>query len=299
MQNQILKDQILKEINSRDWNQIFSTELQTESTNALENGKILLFPQLTFTLLSHENKFLSPKYADAHIKNISFHSLTDTLRGAKASAKEHDELKTMMRRFMQSAQHLIHNIFPAYISALQPGRTSFRPIEISGRVSSYRKDDTRLHVDSFPATPNQGQRILRVFCNINPNGQNRFWRVGESFAKVAERFLPSIRAQWTGKAALLKMIKLTKSYRTEYDHIMLQIHDRMKADVDYQKNVSQNEVHFAPGNTWVVQTDHVSHAAMAGQYALEQTFYLPVNAMINPDLSPLRTLEILSGKLLT
>lgn len=299
MQNSILKDPILKEINSRDWNQIFSTELQTESTNALENGRILLFPQLAFTVLPHEHKFLTASYTDGHSKNISFNYLKQILQGAKGSAKELDELKTMIARFMHAAKSLVENIFPAYAQAIQVGRTSFRPVEISGRASSYRKDDTRLHVDAFPATPNQGRRILRVFSNINPNGHNRFWRVGEPFKNVAERFLPTIRRSWTGQSALLKMLKLTKSYRTEYDHIMLKIHDCMKLDLDYQKNVSQDEIHFAPGSTWIVQTDHVSHAAMAGQHLLEQTFYLPVNAMLNPELSPLRTLEKLSGKILS
>jgi len=290
---------ILKEINSRDWNQIFSEELQTESTNALEKGRILLFPQLTFTLLPHENKFLTTSYTDKHTKNISFNVVTDSMRGAKCSLKEHDELKSMIRRFMQSANGLVQKIFPAYSSALQVGRTSFRPVEISGRTTSWRKDDTRLHVDAFPATPNQGRRILRVFSNINPNGQDRVWRVGEPFVKVAERFLPNIQKSWTGKSSLLKMLKLTKSYRTEYDHLMLNIHDAMKRDIDYQKNVSQQEVHFAPGNTWIVQTDQVSHAAMAGQHMLEQTFYLPVDAMVNPELSPLRLLEKLTGKALS
>jgi hypothetical protein len=38
-------------------------------------------------------------------------------------------------------------------------------------------------------------------------------------------------------------------------------------------------------------TDQVSHAAMSGQYQLEQTFYLPVAAMIDESRSPLRVLE--------
>jgi len=291
-----MQSKMLKEMSSRNWNQIFSPELQTESTTALEHGKILLFSQLAFVLLPHENKFLSAEYVDKKTKNISFNGLTDTLRGTQYVGKEYEELKAMLRRFMQSAQSLVQKIFPSYAAALQLGRTSFRPVEISGRVSSYRKDDTRLHVDAFPATPNQGRRILRVFTNINPNGKNRFWRVGEPFLHVAQRFLPSIDQPWSGKATLLKMLKLTKSYRTEYDHIMLRIHDQMKADLDYQKNVSQNEIHFASGSSWVVQTDHVSHAAMAGQHMLEQTFYLPVDAMINPALSPLRILEKLRGK---
>ncbi|HSW68915.1 MAG TPA: Kdo hydroxylase family protein [Gammaproteobacteria bacterium] len=290
---------ILKEINSRHWNQVFSEELQFECTGALEGGKILLFPQLAFTLLPHENKFLSAVYANKKTKNISFNYANDTLRGTHCAEKEYEELKTMMRRFAQSAESLVHKIFPSYVMALQWGRTSFRPVEISGRVTSYRKDDTRLHVDAFPATPNQGRRILRVFANVNPEGKSRLWRVGEPFLNVANRFLPQIKKSWPGKAMLLKMLKLTKSYRTEYDHIMLQIHDRMKADLDYQKNVSQNEIHFNAGSSWIVQTDHVSHAAMAGQYVLEQTFYLPVDRMMKPELSPLRVLEKLSERLLS
>jgi hypothetical protein len=43
-------------------------------------------------------------------------------------------------------------------------------------------------------------------------------------------------------------------------------------------------------------TDQVSHAAMAGQYQLEQTFLLPVDAMRAPEGSPLRVLERLMGR---
>jgi hypothetical protein len=40
----------------------------------------------------------------------------------------------------------------------------------------------------------------------------------------------------------------------------------------------------------------VSHAAMSGQYQLEQTFYLPVAAMIDAGGSPLRILERLTNR---
>jgi hypothetical protein len=48
-----------------------------------------------------------------------------------------------------------------------------------------------------------------------------------------------------------------------------------------------------------VQTDDVSHAAMRGQYVLEQTYYLPVNAMQDESKSPLRILENLLNQKLT
>ena len=78
--------------------------------------------------------------------------------------------------------------------------------------------------------------------------------------------------------------------------MMLQLHDRMKADDEYQKLSPQTAVDFPPGTTWMAFTDQVSHAAMAGQYQLEQTFYLPVDKMIDPSQSPLRVLERLKGR---
>jgi len=72
---------------------------------------------------------------------------------------------------------------------------------------------------------------------------------------------------------------------------MLHLHDRMKLDKTYQQTLAKQRVDFPPQSTWLVFTDQVSHAALSGQYLLEQTFYLPVEAMDNPTLSPLRQWE--------
>ncbi len=290
---------LLTEINTHEWNSSYSTDVSKKAIDAIERGRILYCPELAFQLLPDENEFLSPAFAEPKAKNISFNRNTQLLRCAKCTIEKYDRLKTMLQRFSEQAEELVHRLFPPYVSALQLGRTSFRPVEVAGRISSYRKDDTRLHVDAFPATPNQGRRILRVFANINPEGQARHWRVGEPFSEVAARFLPQVSKQWVGSASLLKWLRLTKSKRTAYDHVMLQIHDGMKADLSYQQTAAQQSIYFAPGSSWIVQTDQVSHAAMSGQHVLEQTFYLPVSAMINPALSPLKMLEKLTGRILT
>ena len=287
---------IINEIAGDTWQSDFAPSIQSQAVTAIEAGKILLLPQLAFALRPGENKFLSPGYAHPKAKNISLNSQTGALRCGECSVEDHANLKLMIQRFSHHAQQLVRHLLVPYAKTIEVGRTSLRVVEISGRVSSYRKDDTRLHVDSFPATPNQGRRILRVFTNINPNGEDRVWRVGEPFEAVAQRFLPSASKQSKLQAALFKLLKVTKSYRTEYDHIMLQIHDQMKADLHYQKSATQTEVRFAPNTSWIVQTDHVSHAAMAGQHVLEQTFYLPIAAMVNENLSPLRTLEKLAAR---
>ncbi|OGT56041.1 MAG: hypothetical protein A3F14_03935 [Gammaproteobacteria bacterium RIFCSPHIGHO2_12_FULL_43_28] len=279
-------------IAAKDWNTAFAPDIQTKATQRLENGQILFLPELAFSLLQDEKHFLSTQHADPKTKNISYHAERDKLWGVqRLTDSEHAQLKAFLSRYSHYANCLIKQLLPHYTGHLVMARTSFRPIQVSDRKSSYRKDDKRLHVDAFPSAPNQGKRILRVFCNINPNGEDRIWRVGEPFEKVADRFLPEIKKPWQGYARLLRLLKITKSYRTPYDHYMLNMHDKMKADDDYQRKANQQEVRFPPGSAWIVQTDHVSHAAMQGQYVLEQTFYLPVEAMQDPALSPLKVLE--------
>jgi hypothetical protein len=45
----------------------------------------------------------------------------------------------------------------------------------------------------------------------------------------------------------------------------------------------------------LVFTDHVSHAALKGRFAMEQTFYLPVDAMLAPREAPYSQLQALMG----
>jgi hypothetical protein len=45
-------------------------------------------------------------------------------------------------------------------------------------------------------------------------------------------------------------------------------------------------------------TDQTMHAAMSGQFCLEQTFHLPVEAQNFPNRAPLKVLERLTGRAL-
>jgi hypothetical protein len=259
---------------------------QQESVSQLEEGKVLFFPEYYFSQVGSD--LLSAQILDGSRKNVSY-----DIRNKKVSAYKKNvsglgaQLEQMMHNYAQFSQQLIQNVLPSYVPFLQWGRTSFRPAEIDGRVSSKRKDDTRLHVDSFSASPVHGLRILRVFCNINPHNEPRVWNLGEPFSDVLQRFAPTIAPYSKIKAQLLKLVKTTKSLRSPYDHYMLHLHDTMKLDDNYQAKVKKEQVDFPAQSTWIVFTDHVSHAALSGQYLLEQTFYLPVDKMSNPDHSPL------------
>ena len=256
---------------------------------ALERGDVLFLPSLGFTIAADERPLFSPGILSS-AKNASFDPSTGRVGGTTAGA-DVTRLAALMRRFSDAAAALVESLLPPYRPHLVRARTSFRPAEIAGRSSSWRKDDTRLHVDSFPASPVQGRRILRVFSNVNPDGKPRRWRVGGEFESLVDRFGARLSLPWPGHAAILSTLRMTKSRRTPYDALMLQLHDRMKADADFQRYSAQTTVDFPAGTTWLTFTDAVSHAAMAGQYQLEQTFLLPVDAMSDERQAPLRVLE--------
>ena len=269
------------------WDQVCSTQQQDTAVQALERGSVVLLPQLAFLLDDAERRFLDPRLADAG-KNISLNPANGALQGSRDSL---EPLRGMVERYANSSATLLKQLLPSYLPTIQTGRTSFRPVEVEGRTTSWRKDDTRLHVDSFPSSPTRGKRILRLFTNVHPEGRPRTWRLGESFEGVARRYLPSLHRPLWGSSAVLHLLGITKSRRSAYDHFMLQLHDRMKADAAYQTQAPQHTQQFAPGCSWLVYTDQVSHAAMAGQHLFEQTFYLPIEGMRDASTSPLRVLE--------
>jgi hypothetical protein len=289
--------EILEKLDIRNWDGTVSANASAKTVEALETGRILLAPLLHFDLSESEKRYLTPACLDGKSKNVSYRPATGAVQGAKSAGAEKTGLLAMMRRYYESSTALVHALCPQYRTFLTPGFTSFRPAEISGRATSWRKDDARLHVDAFPSRPLQGLRILRVFTNVNPS-LPRQWRVGEPFEQVAKTFLPNIRPPFPGSSWLLYRMRIVKGVRTPYDHLMLGIHDRMKADEDYQLKCAQTRLAIPAGTTWACFTDSVSHAAMSGQFAFEQTFYLPVDAMQDASRSPLRVLERLTGRAL-
>ena len=288
----------LYELAIDSWTPQVSDAERASAQKALETGGILFFPRLDFDLSEAERRFLSPEWSDEKAKNISLRPGDPVPRGARGGAADLGALGSMLARFLDRAESLVFALLPSYARRLRRAGTSFRPWEIEGRDSSWRKDDTRLHVDAFPSNPNRGLRILRVFSNVHPAGKARVWRVGEPFEDMARHFLPKIPRQVPGTAWVLEKLRITKSRRSEYDHLMLGLHDGAKADLEYQKDCPQQRIEFPPGCTWIVYTDQVMHAAMSGQHAFEQTFHLPVEALAHPQASPLRVLERIAGRTL-
>lgn len=289
-------DEVLHELPVTAWHGVFPPALQARAVEALEAGKVLVLPTLSFPILPEERPLLDPATLGEHGKNVSLDPQTGRLNNT--SLADAAVLTAMMQRYADATLALLRDLLPGYAARLERARTSFRPAEIEGRAYSPRRDDRRLHVDAFPTRPLAGRRILRVFCNVAPDGAAREWLVGEAFADYARTLLPRVKAPVPGSARALQLLGLTKGRRRRYDHIMLGMHDAGKFDAAYQAGSPRAAVRFFPGTTWICFTDQVVHAALAGHCALEQTFHLPVEAMAHPEMSPLRVLEGLMGRVL-
>jgi len=269
----------------------------------LEDGHILFFPAPPFELPPDDVQFLvSLKPADSRLhKNVSYRPQEDLLRGFDDGGHEH-RVHGVMRRYAAEVARFVSRFLEPYAGRFQTDYASFRPLEEEGRDLPLHKRNDLLHVDAFPSRPTHGGRILRVFTNVNPSN-DRVWMVGERFPQLAERFAEAAGLRKFAQASrALRGLKrglgafLPIPDRAPYDSFMLHFHDWLKENVAFQTTLEGKEqIAFPPMSTWLVLTDGVPHAALSGQFAMEQTFIIPVEALVAPEVAPIRILEKLSG----
>ncbi len=280
------------EINISKWD---APSSQNQLITDLESGKVLHFTNLEFPVSEIEQQYFTSEIRDKKSRNISL-NISGELKGVIKNNEAESNLAAMMTRYRTQSHLLVNTILPRYKDHLHLAPTSFRPNQIVTRNQSWRADDKRLHVDAFPSRPNYGERILRVFINVNPNKVPRVWRIGEPFEAIVDRFLADTKPYSAWQAKVLNAFGITKSLRSEYDHLMLQLHDSMKRDLNYQRNCPQLTVEFPTGSVWICFSDQTSHAAMSGQFMMEQIFHLPALNQYNPNTSPLAILRNHMGR---
>jgi 3-deoxy-D-manno-oct-2-ulosonic acid (Kdo) hydroxylase len=279
------------------WRGPFAAAALQSAVTTLEDGRILYFPRLAY--VPRSASVFSLRLEEQKAKNISYAAATGALKGTNATGAERTFVQTMMADFSATATRFVLELLPSYAGHIELARTSYRPVEIAGREYSRLKDDRLLHIDAFPSTPTKGRRILRLFSNINPSGKPRVWHVGEPFEEFIRKFAPALGWSATSVAWFLAAVGATRSRRSAYDQLMLDLHNGAKRDTRYQREAPQQEIAFPAGSTWLCFTDQVLHAAISGQYALEQTYYVDIEAMADPASSPLRALERMTGRKLS
>ncbi|HEY0784776.1 MAG TPA: Kdo hydroxylase family protein [Acidobacteriaceae bacterium] len=280
----------------------------------LERGEILYFPQTPVALPAEELSFLlgqQQKDSSLH-KNIAYKPLARAGRGAlsgldtrTAEAAEVARLARIMRGYSGAVTAFLTSFLTPYAGRWRLDYASFRPQEEQSRDLPTRKRNDLLHTDAFPTRPTHGARILRFFNNIHPE-RTRDWVVGEPFARLVARFAPGEIAPRPDSpaAAVLKSVgrsvglgaALPAVKRTPYDDFMMRFHNFLKENARFQAETERTPVCFPAGSSWMVYTDTVPHAVLAGQYALEQTLLVDAEAMVAPEHAPLRVLEAMAGQ---
>ncbi len=269
----------------------------------LERGRILFFPVVPFDFPQTDREFLlSQKQTGSRFhKNISYRPSRDLLKGADSGPEDRERLQSIMRHFSSEVTGFIKSLLAPYAGKINLDYASFRPLEERGRDLPVHKRNDLLHVDAFPTRPTRGARILRVFANINPE-ESRVWNIGQPFHIFApelaksEKLDPPYRGALTRTLAhLAGSVGLPVADRSRYDEFMLYFHDWLKENGSFQQNSPKQELAFPPGCVWMVYTDGVPHAVMSGRYALEQTFIVPAEVLVTPEVAPVRVLEKVTG----
>lgn len=122
------------------WNPNPSLDEAAELSVALESGQVLYFPELAFVFASEEQRFFDPLWSNGKDKNISLENESAALKGMQDSADEVAALRGVVQRFRTQAIGLIETLFPKYTPHLRKARTSYRPMPVEGRATSWRKD---------------------------------------------------------------------------------------------------------------------------------------------------------------
>lgn len=292
------QDRVLEIAAVNSWKSAVDPETQKQAVAALEAGKVVTFPNLGFVVEGPEQRFLNAAESGIKSKNLSYDPKTGELAKTELDEAGAKLLIQLLERYGKGVVQMLGKLIPAYSGHLVQGRTTCRPVEIRDRMAKPKQDDKRIHVDSFSGLPLHGKRILRVFTNVAPDGAERHWQVGEPFPDLAKKFMPRLKPPFPGSIQILQLRGKTSGKRSLYDHYMLGIHDGMKLDEEYQSKALRADLHFKAGTSWMCFTDQVPHAALAGHGALEQTFSIPANAMVDPSTTPLKVLESMTGRVL-
>ena len=240
-------------------------------------------------------------------KNIAYKPATNALTGLDAKGEQGTaarQLRAVMRRYSEAATAFVEGLLTPYSGHVRRDYASFRPQEEQNRDLPLRKRNDLLHTDAFPTRPTRGARILRFFNNIHPE-RTRDWVVSEPFRELVPRFAPGAIAPRpegpAGRVAkgVARALGLSGAMpavrRTPYDDFMMRFHHFLKENERYQRDAHKESFGFPPGASWMVFTDTVPHAVLAGQYALEQTFLVDREAQVAPEHAPLTVLEEMAG----
>lgn len=223
-------------------------------------------------------------------KNVSLYP-NGSLKGVEGDPAVVERVRRVLSERMREVTSFLERCAPSLARGMRVGTASFRPIEEQGRALSAHASNELIHVDAGAYGATHGDRILRVFTNVNPT-KPRVWTTKGDLRAVLERYgakvglsngvalaqgpfgkLYTATCRGLGRLTGLATMAIDSS---PYDRAMRRLHNYMKDTPAFQADpVGHEEIAFAPFASWLVFTDAVSHACVSGQFAFVDTFIIP------------------------
>jgi hypothetical protein len=285
-----------------------AADVSAQIGHALESNRIVYFPESPIPLPDAQTlEYLRQELPSRlKLKNISYHP-----EGARVTGLEGDETlrqrtSEVLKRHLDDVAGFLYRVMPQWRGACRVGTCSFRPIEERGRNLKAHASNELVHVDAGAYGATDGDRIFRFFVNVN-DSEDRVWASKGSLQEVLERHgaaagvldssgnlklrVDKGLADHAFSAAINGLARLNPLAHTldssPYDRTMRRLHNYMKDSDDFKQDLrGYEEIRFPPYSAWMVFTDGVSHASLAGQFALVTTIIVPRAALRYPEFSP-------------
>jgi hypothetical protein len=257
---------------------------------ALERGQVVQFARCPVELPSEEDQRFLREELSPYLrkKNVSYYPEAGKLTGMQAPAGVCARSARVLREHAQRVRDYLSSAMPGFTAGWQPGTSSFRPMEEQGRELSAHASNELIHVDAGAYGATHGDRILRFFINLNPT-RERVWISKGPFQDLLEKHgaeagvLGGSLQPGLPERALVGALRATRGLfpmarvidSSPYDRRMRRFHNWMKDTPSFQAPPHER-LSFAPGASWMVLTDGVSHACISGQHALVDTFLIPL-----------------------
>src|SRR5262245_13442880 len=285
----------------------------TDISDALENGKIVCFPECPIDLPSAEDLDFLRQEMPKHLssKNISFHPEADKIIGIKGSREVVDRAQRIVKESNVRVQAFLKKVIPALAQNWMVGTASFRPLQEKGRDLPAHASNELVHVDAGAYGATHGDGIIRFFVNVNPT-EDRVWVTKGAFPELYRRYgaqagvVPANgengramdegaldRLRTSVSSALSALVPSAKFLDSSpYDRAMRRFHNYMKDTPAFQSTPDgHQEFRFKPFWAWMVFTDRVSHACLSGQHAFADTFVVRLGSCRLPEMAPINILK--------
>lgn len=286
---------------------------QSESVrDALESNRIVYFPDCPVPLpdratLDFLRRELPSRFK---LKNISYHPEAGKVSGMETGSATTLCVTDLLRSHLNDVSSFLRRVTGDLTNDARIDTCSFRPIEEKGRNLNPNASNELVHVDTGAYGATNGDRILRFFVNVNAE-RDRVWATKGTFEDVLERcgrkaglldesgrLAVSITKRGIDRAfsALVTSLAHLNPLATvldssPYDRAMRRLHNYMKDDQAFKKDLSgYQEIRFPPNTAWTAFTDGVSHASLEGQFALVTTMIVRRARMRWPERAPFNTL---------